>query len=207
MPRCHALSDEFSGGLMDATPDCVKVLDLDGRVLHMNIPGLRAMEIDDFGPFCGQEWQGLWPADARGDIERAVTRAAAGEGSSFQAYCPTAKGTPKWWEVTVSPVRDADGGPVVRLLSVSRDVTERKQAADHLRESAERYRAAIAVISDVIWTNSADGLMEGEQRGWSDFTGQSHKEYQGQGWLQAIHPDDVKPTLDGASSSVTRTLF
>ena len=202
------LSDEFSGGLMDATPDCVKVLDLDGRVLHMNIPGLRAMEIDDFRPLCGQEWQGLWPADARGDIERSVARAAGGEGSSFQAYCPTAKGTPKWWEVTVSPVRDAEGGPVVRLLSVSRDVTERKQAADHLRESAERYRAAIAVISDVIWTNSADGLMEGEQCGWSDFTGQSHKEYQGQGWLQAIHPDDVKTTLEAWSHAVQqKSLF
>ena len=112
---------------MDGTADCVKVLELDGRVLYMNAPGLCAMEIDDFGPLCGQAWKALWPADARGDIERSVTAAVGGEVSSFQAYCPTAKGTPKWWEVTVSPVREADGGRVVRLLSVSRDITKRKE--------------------------------------------------------------------------------
>jgi len=136
------MSDEFSRGLMDATPDCVKVLDLDGRVLHMNTPGLCAKEIDDFGPVCGREWQALWPAEARGDIERSVTRAVGGEVSSFQAYCPTVKGTPKWWEVTVSPVRDEDGQRVVRLLAVLRDVTERKQGEDRLRASEAEFRAA-----------------------------------------------------------------
>ena len=40
----------------------------------MNTPGLCAMGIDDFGCVRGQEWQALWPADARGDIERSVTR-------------------------------------------------------------------------------------------------------------------------------------
>ncbi len=202
------VSDVFSRGLMDATPDCVKVLSLDGRVLHMNAPGLCAMEIDDFGSLYGQEWRGLWPADARSDIERSVARAAGGEGSSFQAYCPTAKGTPKWWEVTVSPVRDADGGPVVRLLSISRDVTDRKQAADYLRESEERYRAAIAVISDVIWTNSADGLMQGPQPEWSNFTGQSLEEYKEYGWLNVIHPDDAETTLDAWRLAVQqKSLF
>ena len=135
-------SEEFNRSLMDASPDCVKVLDLDGRVLHMNTPGLCAMEIDEFGSVCGQEWQSLWPEDVRGDIERSVARSLGGEVSMFQAYCPTAKGTPKWWEITVSPVRDSVGGRVVQLLSISRDITQRKQAEDRLRESEAEFRAA-----------------------------------------------------------------
>ena len=129
-------SEQFNRSLMDGTADCVTVLEMDGRLLHMNTPGLCAMEINDFGSVCGQQWETLWPADARGDIERSVTRAVGGHVSSFEAYCPTAKGTAKWWEVTVSPVRDADGGQVVRLLAVSRDITERKQADEKSRRLA-----------------------------------------------------------------------
>jgi PAS domain S-box-containing protein len=129
-------SEQFNRSLMDGTADCIKVLDTDGRLVHMNTPGLCALEIEDFGSVCGQEWKAIWPADARGDIERSVTRAVGGEVSSFQAYFPTAKGTPKWWEITVSPVRDADGGQIVRLLAVSRDITERKRAEEQLRQFA-----------------------------------------------------------------------
>jgi len=195
-------SEQFNRSLMNGAADCIKVLDLDGRLLHMNAPGLYAMEIDDFGSVCGQEWEALWPAEARGDIERSVTRAVGGEVSSFRAYCPTAKGTPKWWEVTVSPVRDADGGRVERLLSVSRDITERKRAEEALRESDERYRAAAATVSDLIWTNTADGLMAGEQRGWEAFTGQSREECQGHGWSKAVHPDEAQPTLEAWNLAV-----
>ncbi len=134
-------SEQFNRSLMDGTADCVKVLDTDGRLLHMNAPGMCAMEIDDFGSLSGQEWRATWPTDSQADIERSVTRAVVGEVSSFEAYCPTVKGRPKWWEVTVSPVRDAEGGRIVRLLAVSRDITDRKEAEDSLRASEAEFRA------------------------------------------------------------------
>ena len=84
-----------------------------------------------------------------------------------------------------------------------RDITERKQSeADlllrtaELYESVDRYRAATAAVSDLIWTNNAEGLMEGEQPGWANFTGQSLEEYQGFGWAKAIHPEDSQPTIE-----------
>jgi hypothetical protein len=33
--------------------------------------------------------------------------------------------------------------------------------------------------------------MVGEQPGWASITGQSYEEYQGFGWVKAIHPDDA----------------
>ena len=127
-------SEEFNRSLMQGSTDCVKVLDLDGRLLMMNEAGMCVMEIDDFGEFCGQAWSSLWPAEAVADIERSVKRAIAGEASTFEAFCPTAKGTPKWWEISVSPVRASPDGPVVRLLAVSRDITQRRHSEDALRE-------------------------------------------------------------------------
>jgi PAS domain S-box-containing protein len=128
-------SEEFNRSLMDSSADCIKVLDLEGRVLHMNVPGMCQMEIDDFSRICGKEWWSLWPELATPSVQQAVNKARAGETSSFVAFCPTAKQTPKWWEVTVSPVRAAEGGQVVRLLSTSRDITARIKAEQALRDA------------------------------------------------------------------------
>jgi len=85
--------------------------------------------------------------------------------------------------------------PVTGVLAAV-DISDRKRVAEALRESEERYRAATVAVSDVIWTNNADGVMEGEQRGWGELTGQSREEYQGYGWSKAVHPEDAQPTLD-----------
>ena len=146
-------SEEFNRSVMDGTADCVKVLDVAGQLVHMNTPGLCAMEIDDFGSVRGQRWQALWPAQAQGDIERAMGKALGGEVSSFQAFCPTAKGTPKWWEVTVSPVRDRERGQVVRLLSISRDITERRRAD----EERQLLVSVVENASDFIGATDAEG--------------------------------------------------
>ncbi len=195
-------SEQFNRSLMDGTADCVKVLDLAGRLLHMNTAGLCAMEIDDFGLLCGLKWGEVWPAEARVDIERSLARGTNGEVSSFQAYCPTAKGAPKWWDVTVSPVRDSEGGRIVRLLAVSRDITARRQVEQALHDSEERLRAATAAVSELIWTNNAEGLMEGEQRGWAEFTGQSREQYSGYGWSKAVHPEDSQSTVEAWTLAV-----
>ena len=142
-------SQEFNRSLMDATPDCVKVLDLEGRLLYINTPGLCAMEIDDFSMVCGQEWEAAWPMAAWGDIHQSLKTARAGKLTSFQAYCPTAKGTPKWWEVTVSPVRDTPDGQIVRLLAMSRDISEHKKAEegrDQLLQQLEAERGRLAEV-------------------------------------------------------------
>lgn len=58
-----------------------------------------------------------------------------------------------------------------------------------------RFRAALAAIDGVVWTNNAAGEMIGEQPGWAELTGQTFDQYQGYGWSSAIHPDDVAATV------------
>lgn len=67
---------------------------------------------------------------------------------------------------------------------------------------AQRFQAAVAAITDALWTNDADGKMIGEQPGWAKLTGQSFEEYQGYGWADAVHPDDAQPTIDAWEKAV-----
>ena len=72
---------------------------------------------------------------------------------------------------------------------------ELRASEEALHESEERFRAAIGIVSSLIWTNNAQGLMEGDQPGWSNFTGQTFEEYQGYGWAKAVHPEDAPLTV------------
>ena len=72
----------------------------------------------------------------------------------------------------------------------------------HLRASEQRFRAAVAAIEGVLWTNSAEGEMVGEQPAWAALTGQAYDEYQGYGWSAAVHPDDAQLTVAAWNKAV-----
>lgn len=169
-------SEEFNRSLMQSTADCAKVLDLNGRILLLNGPGMCQMEIDDFNLFRGKDWWSLWPQEMVETVRNSVERARAGETSSFEGLCPTVKGTPRWWEVTVSPVRAAQDGMVVRLLSVSREITDRKEA-----EHAIGNLAAIVTSSqDAIISKSLQGIVTSWNQGAKRLFGYTSEEMIGQ---------------------------
>lgn len=151
-PAVRSLSPISLATVLDQSVDCVKLISLDGRVEYMNANGLCAMEIDDFQMIRGKDWADLWPVEARATILDSYPRAAAGEAVRFRAFCPTAKGTPRWWDVSVSPVSDENG--LAGYLSVSRDVTEHQNSREALEiaaaEMKHRLKNTYAMISSLI---------------------------------------------------------
>jgi PAS domain S-box-containing protein len=119
-------SEKFSRSIVESSSDCVKVFDLDGRLLTMNANGCRLMEVDDVSLFVSRRWQDCWPEQSRSMIEAAIEAATHGRATSFQGFCPTAKGAEKWWDVAVTPIVNADG-EVERILAVLRDITAIKR--------------------------------------------------------------------------------
>lgn len=129
-------SEEFLQRLISSSADCIKVLDLQGRLLYISMGGQALMEIDDFSVFMNAQWWDFWQETYSHAARSAVETAKAGNTGNFQGYCPTAKGTPKWWDVVVTPIMDAEGKPE-KLLSISRDITQRQQAEEALRASKD----------------------------------------------------------------------
>ena len=158
-------SRDMLATVLDQSEDCVKILDPTGRVDFMNRNGRCSLEIDDFCTVAGQAWETLWPEEAAADVRAAVSDALIGKSSRFEAYCPTAKGTPKWWDVQVSPVRN-EAGAVLAILSVSRDVTERHRAMESLHtmahEMRHRLRNAYAVSGAIALASGREESGHGE---------------------------------------------
>lgn len=142
-------TEDFLLSVLNASQDCVKLLELDGTMSFMSENGMCVMEVDAFDAIAGRPWPELWPAPMHPQLHDALARARAGERVSFEAACPTAKGTLKWWHVSVLPVRHGDG-PVQKILASSRDITERVLREQDQRDHAAALERDLAARSELL---------------------------------------------------------
>jgi PAS domain S-box-containing protein len=131
-------SEELKRRIIESSRDCIKVLDLDGNLLFMSSGGQQLLEIDNIQTYLNSCWIDFWQPEDRPKISEAVAAARAGRIGTFQAFCPSAKGAPRWWDVIAAPICNSDGQPE-QVLAVSRDITERKRAEAEAHESERRY--------------------------------------------------------------------
>lgn len=130
-------NDEVLRGVLAGCGDCIKILDLQGRLQFMSEGGKRVMEVDDFGKLKGCPWPDFWAGAGNADARHAVEKAKAGGTARFKGAANTARGNPRYWDVQVSPILGTNGEPA-HLLSISRDITDEWRAASELKESVER---------------------------------------------------------------------
>ncbi|MEB3359540.1 MAG: PAS domain S-box protein [Synechococcales bacterium] len=72
------------------------------------------------------------------------------------------------------------------------------QAVDlALRQSEERYRSLVSILTSIVWTVDPEGRFIHPQLAWKSYTGQDWAEHRGWGWLEAIHPGD-RPQVEAA---------
>ncbi|MDD5285122.1 MAG: PAS domain S-box protein [Desulfuromonadaceae bacterium] len=147
-------SEEFSRRIISSSNDCIKVLDIEGRLLSLSEGGQKLLEIEDLQPYLGLSFIDFWKEEKE-SAERVVAKAVNGEVGIFHGYCATAKGTPKWWEVVVSPIMGADNS-IVNLLAVSRDITERRHVLQALRNSEEKFSKAFNSSPEAIAITSME---------------------------------------------------
>ncbi len=150
----------------DSVADHMAVLDRHGVIVNVNAAWLQFAV--DHGKTKGQ----MPPSTGVGADYLAVCRAVtgpdradalaaatgiaavlAGEKTVFALeYACHEPGIPRWFSMTVTPLRTRDGGAVV----VHADITQRRLAEDALRASEEQYRSMVSVLDEGILVFGAD---------------------------------------------------
>ncbi|GJD55865.1 HWE histidine kinase domain-containing protein [Methylobacterium dankookense] len=143
----------FMRSVLASSADCIKVLDLQDRLTFMSEGGKRVMEVSDFNAIRGCPWPSFWQGQGNADAKAAVAAAKAGGVGRFQGGASTMAGNPRWWDVQVTPILDAQGAPEM-LLSVSRDITIQRDAERAVSASEDRWRS--------LFTSMHEGFFSGE---------------------------------------------
>lgn len=121
--------------MLDATPDCIKVVSVDGKLLMMNRAGCLALNVPEESEF-GMPWLPLLPQDVHTAGEEALRKAAAGRTARFLGKSVSPTGT-IYWDNLLTPLVDG-GGQILSILCVSRDVTEKTLLERQLEEAVDR---------------------------------------------------------------------
>jgi two-component system, cell cycle sensor histidine kinase and response regulator CckA len=160
------------------------------RLLGVKNEDLVGRSPADLVPLLGQEIVDF----AISLYDRCVRERAPIE-SEFQVPDGQAAG---WWFTRLTPLFDADGGRVVRLIGNGIPITSRKNAEEALRESEERLRLAVRASNVGLWDWDLSTHRVRYSREWKAQLGYEEDEI-GEGfeeWQDRVHPDDLPGTLE-----------
>jgi formate hydrogenlyase transcriptional activator len=196
-------SEELKTRLIASSHDCIKVLDIGGRLLSMNEGGMEALEICDLSPFVNSSWIDFWDGDDQEAARAAVEVASRGGTGRFVGYFATRiTKQPKWWDVVVSPIRGPKGEPE-QLVAVSRDITEHRQNEEALREanvqvtrSEERWRAVFDNSAIGVALTDLGGHFIAVNRVYEKMVGYTDEELRKLAFLDITHEDDASLNRD-----------
>ena len=199
-----ALLDSEKGyrEIFNSTDEAIFIHDaLDGSVLDVNNAAIKMFGFSSKEHVLVTEIQemssGVYPYDGKVASEK-LRKAATGITQNFEWYARRFNGELFWTEVSL---RKSTIGGEDRVLAVIRDVSERKRAELALKESERRYQT-LALVSPVgIFRTNANGDTVYVNPQWCQISGLSVKEALGDGWLKAVHPDDVERLIQGWRSA------
>jgi two-component system CheB/CheR fusion protein len=95
-----------------------------------------------------------------------------------------------WTQVASAPVSDDTGRCTGEATVVITDIDLLKRTEATLRENEDRLRSLIGSLALALWEADADGMIVEDSPSWRAYTGQTPEAWLGEGWLDAVHPED-----------------
>ncbi|MFA6053037.1 MAG: EAL domain-containing protein [Methylobacter sp.] len=152
--------------IIETEPECVKLIDRDGRLLKMNAAGLAMLEADSVAEVQQHTLISFILPEYRASFTALNKRVMSGESGIVDFEVMGLKGTRRWLETHATPMLDVNG-EVEMLLSVTRDITERKRTEAQLKLAAKVFEQSnegffiTDVDANIVMVNHAFTVISG----------------------------------------------
>ena len=181
--------EQFLQTIIETEPECVKMVDREGRLLMMNRAGLEMIEADSFNAVAGQNICRLVCREQRKAFYKLFTDAYDGISGALQFELVGLRGTPLWLDTLVVPYRDGTG-TISAALSITRNITKSKQAEELLAKNEARLRVIFETSQAGIMMVAPDGPITFANRRMAEMFGCTLEELIGSAYLDYIHSDE-----------------
>jgi PAS domain S-box-containing protein len=175
-------TDDLITDPLESTTDAIYVLDRNWNFIFLNRKARELLPNGDhlLGRNVWEEFPKASQYDAVWDnFNRTMTERIP---TTFTYYY----GDPlfAWWDVHTYPAKNG-------ISAFFRNITKQRMGEEALEETEEKYRMSLDLNPQVPWTMDAAGLITDVGVRWLQLTGLTREETLGNGYLRAIHPDDV----------------
>ena len=122
--------------IVQANPECIKLLSKEGIILEMNPTGLALIEADNLDQVLGKNVINLVIPEHRLAFKRLIHNVFEGNSEKLVFEIKGFKGKQLWMETHCVPLRNANAD-IIAALSVTRDITEKIQLENSLNEERQ----------------------------------------------------------------------
>lgn len=143
--------------VFDTTPECIKLLSVEGRLLQMNAAGLRMIGADSLDAVRNQPVFGLIAPEHHDTWRERHDRVCRGEALSWTFDMLRLDRQRRHMETHAAPVRLPDGSTA--HLGITRDITGQTCDRQRLEESERRLRVLLDALPAAIYTTDSEGRL------------------------------------------------
>ncbi len=136
--------------IIEAEPECLTLMDVNGTLLQINHAGLKMIEAESPEQIIGQQLPPLVLPEYREAFRALTGRVFAGESGNLKFEIYGLKGAHRWLDTHAVPLRDAHGH-ITALLAVTRDISEHKASETALQEALDRLKKIAGRLPGLIF--------------------------------------------------------
>ena len=177
--------------IIEHEPECVKMLAADGTLLQMNRAGLNMLDADSPEQVIGKLVTNIVMPEYRKRFKALTKQVFEGRPGRLEFQIRSLKGVHRWLETNAVPLADSRG-EIVSLLSVTRDISERKQAETALRESEKRFRDTLEYAPIGMSITSLDGRIILANHALCHLLGYDKATLETMAFRDFTHPEDLQ---------------
>jgi len=185
--------------MIDAEPECIKLISRDGTLLEINAYGLAMMEVEGADVLIGKPINGVIVPEYRAAFADLHESVCEGNKGTLEFEIVGFKGIRRYVETFAVPLLNESDGTFIHL-ALMRDITHKKQAEQKIREQA----ALLDVTTEAIWAQNIHNQILFWNKGAESLYGWKVEEVVGKNVVELLYKDTSLQLEDAYLSTINK---